>query len=131
MSDTKCKCFTCTHKDTKLRRGYYEGYIAASDWFLNWAENQHVQAGHIADDDLPGIVAQMMYNREESAYLLEEVKTMERERRRANQQRYVANHAIQELERRRRYYAKNAEKIRSRNLDRYYENKLKNQGANQ
>jgi len=123
MSNMKCKCFTCTHKDKKLLRGYYEGYVEASDWFLRWVEKQGIVPGHIADDDLPGIVAQMMYNREEAAYLLEEVNLMERERRRVSQRKYVAKHAEQEAERRRKYYEKNAEKIRARNLDNYHKKK--------
>ena len=74
---TQCKCFTCQHRDQpELCAAYWQGYVDACDWFLNWARRNKIPEGHIADNDLPGIVAQMQYNRDESAYLLNEVKEM-------------------------------------------------------
>lgn len=70
-----CQCFTCTHRDKPQELiAYYKGYLEASDWFLNWAKRNKITAGHIEDDDISGIVAQIQFNRDETAYLLEELE---------------------------------------------------------
>lgn len=67
-----CTCFTCTHPDLKEQFAYYQGYVDACRWFLNWAKEHNIPEGHISNDDLPGIVAQMKYNHDESdCYRLE------------------------------------------------------------
>lgn len=69
-----CQCFTCRHKDKSEEIiAYYKGYIEASDWFLNWAKRNKVPVGHIEDDDLPGIIAQIKLNRDETACLLDDI----------------------------------------------------------
>jgi len=69
---TGCQCFTCRHSDEpRLVAAYLQGYIEASDWFLNWAKRNNIKSGSIADDDLSGIIAQMECNRFESACLLD------------------------------------------------------------
>lgn len=61
-----CKCFTCTHKDPKLRKAYCIGYMDACEWFLNWAKEQGIKMGSISDDDLGGIYAQIQCNYQET-----------------------------------------------------------------
>lgn len=74
-----CNCFTCRHKDEpRVVAGYLQGYIDASDWFINWAEKNKIKLGSIADDDLGGIYAQMKCNRDESGCLLEEFPDLEK-----------------------------------------------------
>lgn len=69
---TGCQCFTCRHEDEpRLVAAYLQGYIEVSDWFLNWAKRNNIKAGSIADDDLPGIVAQMECNRLDGACFLD------------------------------------------------------------
>ena len=70
----KCTCYTCTHNDPHELAAYYQGYIDACGWFLNWARNNKIKRGSIADDDLCGLYAQIEYNCEESKYLLSEIK---------------------------------------------------------
>ena len=76
--DHVCQCFVCRHRgDTELIKAYYEGFIVASEWFLNWAKQNHIEPGSIADDDLPGIVAQMKCNMDETKILLNELNELE------------------------------------------------------
>lgn len=71
MRKEGCQCFTCRHSDEpRVVSGYLQGYIDASDWFLNWAKSKNIPVGSISDDDLGGIVAQMKCNRDESSCLL-------------------------------------------------------------
>ena len=78
--DCVCQCFVCRHRgETELIKAYYEGFIEASKWFLNWAKQNHIKPGSIADDDLPGIVAQMQYNMDETQVLLNELNQKESE----------------------------------------------------
>lgn len=36
MRKEGCQCFTCRHSDEpRVVSGYLQGYIDASDWFLN------------------------------------------------------------------------------------------------
>lgn len=66
-----CQCFTCRHSDEpRVVAGYLQGYIDASNWFINWAKRKNIKLGSIADDDLGGILAQMKCNRDESSCLL-------------------------------------------------------------
>lgn len=82
---TGCQCFTCRHSDEpRVIAGYLQGYIDASNWFLNWAEKMDIEVGHIDKDDLPGIVAQMKCNRDESGYLLSEMPDLEEDIERGN-----------------------------------------------
>lgn len=75
-----CQCFTCRHSDEpRLIAAYLQGYIDASDWFLNWAKRHEIKQGFISDDDLPGIIAQMDCNRVESGCLLSEMPDIERD----------------------------------------------------
>ncbi len=79
MEKESCNCFTCRHKDEpRVVAGYLQGYIDASDWFINWAEKNKIKLGSIADDDLGGIYAQMKCNRDESGCLLEEFPDLEK-----------------------------------------------------
>lgn len=61
-----CKCFTCTHKDPRLKKAYCVGYMEACEWFLNWAKEQGIKMGSISDNDLGGIYAQINCNYEET-----------------------------------------------------------------
>lgn len=73
-NELKCTCFTCRHHDEpRLIKAYYEGFIEASKWFLNWAKRNRIEPGSISDDDLPGIVAQMQCNLDETQILLNEL----------------------------------------------------------
>lgn len=79
MTKESCNCFTCRHKDEpRVVAGYLQGYIEASDWFINWAEKNKIKMGSIADNDLGGIYAQMKCNRDESGRLLEDFPDLER-----------------------------------------------------
>ncbi len=62
-----CKCFTCTHKDPRLKKAYCIGYMEACKWFLNWAKEQGIKMGSISDNDLGGIYAQINCNYQETA----------------------------------------------------------------
>lgn len=85
VKHTGCKCFTCRHSDEpRVLAGYLQGYIDASDWFLNWANKMAIKPGSIADDDLPGIMAQIQCNREESYCLLAEMPNLEEDIERGN-----------------------------------------------
>ena len=65
---TGCQCFTCRHSDEpRVLAGYLQGYIDASNWFLNWAKEMGIESGSIDKNDLPGIIAQMQCNRDESS----------------------------------------------------------------
>ena len=76
-----CQCFTCRHRDEpRVVAGYLQGYIDASNWFINWAERNSINQGSIADDDLGGILAQMICNRDESGCLLECLPDLEIEK---------------------------------------------------
>lgn len=78
MKKTGCQCFTCRHSDEpRVVAGYLQGYIDASDWFLNWAKNNKIPMGSIADNDLSGIVAQMRCNRDDSYCLLGDLPNLE------------------------------------------------------
>ena len=78
MEKESCNCFTCRHRDEpRVVAGYLQGYIDASDWFINWAEKNKIKLGSIADDDLGGIYAQMKCNRDESSCLLEDFPDLE------------------------------------------------------
>ena len=78
--DHVCQCFVCRHRgETELIKAYYEGFIVASEWFLNWADRNHIECGSISGDDLPGIVAQMQYNMDETQVLLNELNQKESE----------------------------------------------------
>lgn len=78
MIKTGCQCFTCRHRDEpRVVAGYLQGYIDACDWFLNWARDNNVKCGSIADDDLGGIYAQIECNRDESACILTELPDLE------------------------------------------------------
>ena len=80
MIKTGCQCFTCRHADEpRVVAGYLQGYIDASDWFLNWAKKNNIKHGSIADDDLGGIVAQMECNRLEGACLLDCLPDLEKD----------------------------------------------------
>ncbi len=61
-----CKCFTCTHKDPRLKKAYCIGYMEACEWFLNWAKEQGIKMGSISDNDLGGIYAQINCNYQET-----------------------------------------------------------------
>jgi len=77
---TGCQCFTCRHSDEpRVVAGYLQGYIDASNWFLNWAKRHDIKQGSIADDDLGGIVAQMDCNCVESSCILPELPDLENE----------------------------------------------------
>lgn len=79
MTKESCNCFTCRHGDEpRVVAGYLQGYIDASDWFINWAKKNKIKLGSIADDDLGGIYAQMKCNRDESGCLLEEFPDLEK-----------------------------------------------------
>lgn len=79
MDKESCNCFTCRHRDEpRVVAGYLQGYIEASDWFINWAEKNKIKLGSIADDDLGGIYAQMKCNRDESSCLLEDFPDLEK-----------------------------------------------------
>lgn len=64
---TTCKCFTCTHKDPRLKKAYCIGYMEACEWFLNWAKEQGIKMGSISDNDIGGIYAQINCNYQETA----------------------------------------------------------------
>lgn len=73
-AELECTCFTCRHHDEpELIKAYYEGFIEASEWFLNWAKRNRIEPGSISDDDLPGIVAQMQCNLDETCALLNDL----------------------------------------------------------
>ena len=72
----ECNCFTCTHKDPKEHIAYYTGYVEACRWFLNWAKENKIKMGSIADGDLGGIYAQIKYNHDETLYLLNETEKL-------------------------------------------------------
>lgn len=79
-NDLKCTCFACEHRDEpELVKAYYAGFIEASKWFLNWADRNHIECGSISGDDLPGIVAQMKCNMDETQDLLNELNQEESE----------------------------------------------------
>ena len=61
-----CKCFTCTHKDLRLKKAYCIGYMEACEWFLNWAKEQGIKMGSISDNDLGGVYAQINCNYQET-----------------------------------------------------------------
>ena len=43
---TGCQCFTCRHSDEpRVLAGYLQGYIDASNWFLNWAKEMGIESG--------------------------------------------------------------------------------------
>lgn len=70
----KCKCFVCTHKDPKERIAYYQGYVDASNWFLEWAKWQKVGFGPLGENSLESLHTQMRYNKDEMEVLMEELK---------------------------------------------------------
>ena len=73
-----CQCFTCRHRDEpRVVAGYLQGYVDACDWFLNWASPNKIKAGSIADDDLPGICAQMQCNRDDALCILGDMPNLE------------------------------------------------------
>lgn len=73
--DHVCQCFVCRHRgETELIKAYYEGFIEASKQILDWAKRNHIEPGSIADDDLPGIIAQIQCNMDETKILLDELK---------------------------------------------------------
>lgn len=73
-----CQCFTCRHRDEpRVVAGYLQGYVDACDWFLNWASANKITAGSIADDDLPGICAQMQCNRDDALCILGDMPNLE------------------------------------------------------
>jgi len=62
-----CQCFSCRfHNEPRLIAAHELGFQQASEWFLNWAKRHNLKSGSIADDDLPGIIAQMECNYTES-----------------------------------------------------------------
>ena len=61
-----CKCFTCAHKDPRLKKAYCIGYMEACEWFLNWAKEQGIKMGSISDNDLGGVYAQINCNYQET-----------------------------------------------------------------
>lgn len=78
MIKTGCQCFTCRHADEpRVVAGYLQGYVDASNWFLNWAKRHNIKQGSIADDDLSGIVAQMDCNKVESECYLSGMPDLE------------------------------------------------------
>ena len=80
MIKTGCQCFTCRHKDEpRVVAGYLQGCINASNWFINWASRNNIKQGSISDDDLGGILAQMILNRDESECILAEYPNLEEE----------------------------------------------------
>ena len=86
MEKESCNCFTCRHRDEpRVVAGYLQGYIDASDWFINWAEKNKIKLGSIADDDLGGIYAQMKCNRDESGCLLEDFPDLENKKVKINE----------------------------------------------
>ena len=79
MNKEGCQCFMCRHKDEpRLVAAHLDGYIEACDWFLNWAKENNIKMGSIADDDLGGIYAQIKCNRDESACILSELPDLEK-----------------------------------------------------
>lgn len=66
-----CQCFTCRHRDEpRVVAGYLQGYADACDWFLNWAKENGIRMGSIADNDLGGLYAQIQCNRDDSVSIL-------------------------------------------------------------
>lgn len=79
-NNLKCTCFACQHRnEPELVKAYYAGYIKASKWFLNWADRNHIECGSISGDDLPGIVAQMKCNMDETQALLNDLNDLNKE----------------------------------------------------
>ena len=78
VKKTGCQCFTCRHSDEpRVVAGYLQGYIDASDWFLNWAKANNIPLGTLGEGDLPAIHAEMDWNRMESEALLSEMPDLE------------------------------------------------------
>jgi len=76
-----CQCFTCRHEDEpRVVAGYLKGYIDASNWFINWAEKNNVKIGHVGENTLEGIYAEMLCNRDESGCLLKDFPDLEKDR---------------------------------------------------
>ena len=66
MEKESCNCFTCRHRDEpRVISGYLQGYIDASDWFINWAEKNK---SYIIEDDfdseffIPGHPIEPLYS---------------------------------------------------------------------
>lgn len=79
-NELKCTCFTCEHHDEpELIKAYYEGFIEASNWFLNWAKRNRIESGSISADDLPGIVAKMQCNLNETQILLNDLDELKQD----------------------------------------------------
>lgn len=60
---TGCQCFMCRHQDEpRVLAGYMQGYIDGAKGFLLWAKDNNIKRGHIEDNDLGGLVAQLDWN---------------------------------------------------------------------
>jgi hypothetical protein len=82
---TGCQCFTCRHSDEpRVIAGYLQGYIDASNWFINWAEKNNVKIGYLGEDTLEGIYAEMLCNRDESECLLSDMPNIEEDIEKGN-----------------------------------------------
>lgn len=75
---TGCQCFTCRHSDEpRLIAAYEQGIAEACDWVLNWAKRNNLKSGSVADDDLPGLIATLEYNRMASSCYIKEMPDIE------------------------------------------------------
>lgn len=75
---TGCQCFTCRHSDEpRLIAAHEQGIVEACDWVLNWAKRNNLKSGHIADDDLPGLIAVLEYNRMAASCYVKEMPDIE------------------------------------------------------
>ena len=101
-----CKCFTCTHKDPRLKKAYCIGYMEACEWFLNWAKEQGIKMGSISDNDLGGVYAQINCNYQETGCYARELPD------------------IDEVPRKTDEYEQNLEKLRPADSDLVYRVKL-------
>ena len=80
-----CQCFTCRHSDEpRVVAGYLQGYIDASDWFLNWAKKNNIKIGTLGGNSLEDIHAEILCNRDESTCILSCLPDLEEDIERGN-----------------------------------------------
>jgi len=73
-----CQCFTCRHRDEpRLNKAYLVGYIEACEWFLNWAKENKIKLGSIADNDLSGLYAQIECNYDDARCIASDLPDFE------------------------------------------------------
>ena len=80
MIKSGCRCFTCRHSDEpRIVKAYLVGQIEACEWFLNWAKENKIKMGSIADNDLAGLYAQIQCNHDDACCIAHDLPDLEEE----------------------------------------------------